>query len=146
MPKPLVTYLTQRSDAFLLPADLAKTVEELFGRAETLLPQPLKIHPLDETQPAVLGFPLAESNVMKELDSKLDKWLAEEVPWQVSRTAAAKDKAQLAFSAYLAQLMRVAENAMTSNLLSDHHAIFWLAHSIDLAKHFSSIPRRVSAR
>ncbi|HEY3052676.1 MAG TPA: hypothetical protein VGK04_04730, partial [Thermoanaerobaculia bacterium] len=144
MPKPLVTYLTQRSDAFLLPADLGRTIEELFGRSEPLLPQPIKIYPADETQPAILGFPLAETNVLKELDAKLDKWLGEEVPWQVTRTPAAKDKAHLAWSAYLAQLMRVAENAMTSSLLSDHHAIFWLAHSLDLAQQFSSIPRRVS--
>ncbi|HEV8658627.1 MAG TPA: hypothetical protein VGS96_08355 [Thermoanaerobaculia bacterium] len=144
MPKSLVTYLTQRSDAFLLPADLGRTIEELFGRSEPLLPQPIKIYPADETQPAILGFPLAETNVLKELDAKLDKWLGEEVPWQVTRIPAAKDKAHLAWSAYLAQLMRVAENAMTSSLLSDHHAIFWLAHSLDLAKQFSSIPRRVS--
>ena len=44
----------------------------------------------------------------------------------------------------MTQLMRLAENALMSNLLSDYHAVFWLAHSFDLARQFSSIPRRVS--
>jgi hypothetical protein len=147
MPNALVSYLTQRVDAstFLLPADLGRTVDELFpSRADALLPQPYNIYPADETQPPSLGFPIAESPIMKDLDVRLDRWLAEEVPWQISRAPSAKEKAQIAFTAYLGQLMKVAENAMTSNLLSDYHAIFWLAHSFDLAKQFSSIPRRVS--
>jgi len=147
MPKGLVTYLTQRNDAstFLLPADLDRTLEDLFPRFETILPQPYKVLPADETLPPVLGFPVAESTLLKELDAKLDKWLTEEVPWQISRSAAAKDKAQVAFTAYITQLMKVVENAMMSNLLNDYHGIFWLAHSIDLARNFCAIPRRVSA-
>jgi hypothetical protein len=146
MPKALVTYLAQRSDAstFLLPTDIDRTLEELFPQT-SLLPQPYNVFPVDETQPPILGFPLAESPVMKDLDAKLDRWLAEEVPWQINRAPAAKDKVQLAFSGYLTQLSRVAENAMMSNLLNDYHAVFWLAHSFDLARQFSSIPRRVSA-
>lgn len=145
MPNILVTYLTQRSDAFLLPADLGRTLEELFLRPESLLPQPYKIFPADETQSPILGFPVAESTLLKELDGKLDRWLTEEIAFQITRTNPAKDKAQTAFTAYVSQLMRVVENAMLSNLLNDYHAVFWLAHSIDLARHFSSIPRRVSA-
>ncbi|HSP17269.1 MAG TPA: hypothetical protein VLV78_21175 [Thermoanaerobaculia bacterium] len=147
MPNALVTYLTQRVDAstFLLPTDLGRAVDDLFPpRADALLPQPYNIYPADETQPPSLGFPIAESAVMKDLDVRLDRWLIEEVPWQISRAPSAKEKAQIAFTAYLGQLMKVAENAMTSNLLSDYHAIFWLAHSLDMAKQFSSIPRRVS--
>lgn len=147
MPKGLVTYLSQRNDAttFLLPADLDRTLEDLFPRAESILPQPYKVFPADETLPPVLGFPVAESNLLKELDAKLEKWLSEEVPFQISRNGAAKDRAQTAFTAYIAQLMKVVENAMMSNLLNDYHGVFWLAHSIDLAKHFAAIPRRVSA-
>jgi hypothetical protein len=147
MPKVLVTYLTQRNDAstFLLPADLGRTLEDLFPRPEAILPQPYNIFPADETLPPVLGFPVAESPLLKDLDAKLDKWLSEEVPFQISRAAAAKDKAQAAFTAYITQLMKVVENAMMSNLLNDYHGVFWLAHSLDLAKHFCAIPRRVSA-
>ncbi|HVE70241.1 MAG TPA: hypothetical protein VNI54_02650 [Thermoanaerobaculia bacterium] len=144
MPRTLVSYLAQRPDAatFLLPAEVDRALSELFP--ERLLPQPTKVFPADETQPAVLGFPVADSGVMKELEQKLDRWLSEEIVWQLNR-AEPKDRAQSAFIAYVTQLMKVAENALVSNLLNDYHAIFWLTHSLDLARHFSALPRRVSA-
>jgi hypothetical protein len=146
MPSPLVAYLESRPDTatFLLGSELGRTVEEIFPRAEALLPKPYKIFPADETQSPALGFPVADAPVMRELDAKLDRWLADEVAWQAGRQQAAKEKAQLANTAYMTQLMRLAENALMSNLLSDYHAVFWLAHSFDLARQFSSIPRRVS--
>ena len=142
----LVSYLATRPDAttFLLPNDLERTLRELFPRAEGLLPEPYKIFPADETQPPVLGFPVAEALVMKELETKFDRWLTEETACQVNR-AASKEKSQAAMGAYVTQLMKVAENALVSNVLTDYHAVFWLAHSMDLARHFSNIPRRVSA-
>jgi hypothetical protein len=146
MSSPLVTFLAQRPDAgtFLLPADVARTVAEIFPVAG-LLPEPARIHPADDTQRPILGFPIAESAVLKELDGKLERWVGEEVAWTVGRDPSAKEKAQLAFTAYINTLMKVADNAMMANLLNDYHAIFWLAHSADLARHFSSIPRRISA-
>ncbi len=145
MTRALVNYFAQRPDTatFLLPTDVSRTLTELFGQPEKVLPQPYKIFPADETQPPVLGFPVAESAVMKDLEQKLERWLAEEMQWQVNR-AGPKEKAQAAFSSYITSLMKAAENALMSNLLSDYHAIFWLTHSFDLARHFSQIPRRVS--
>jgi hypothetical protein len=144
MPRTLVSYLAQRPDAatFLLPAEVDRTVAELFP--EHLVPQPTKVFPADETQSPVLGFPVADSPVLKELEQKLDRWLSEEIVWQLNR-AESKDRAQTTFAAYTTQLMKVAENALVSNLLNDYHAIFWLTHSLDLARHFSALPRRVSA-
>jgi hypothetical protein len=146
MPSPLVTYLESRPDTatFLLGSELRRTVEEIFPRAEALLPKPYKIFPADETQTPALGFPVADAPVLRDLDARLDRWLAEEIAWQLGRQHVAKEKAQTACSAYMTQLMRLAENAMMSNLLSDYHAVFWLAHSFDLSRQFSSIPRRVS--
>ena len=144
--KALTSYLATRPDAatFLLPLDLERALRELFVRPEGLLPEPYSIFPADETLPAALGFPVADAPVMKELEQKLDRWLSEETASQVNR-AASKEKAQAAFAAYTGQLMKVAENALLSNVLSDYHAVFWLAHSFDLARHFSNIPRRISA-
>jgi hypothetical protein len=147
MPPDLVNYLASRPETatFLVPSELPRVVDELFPRAEALLPQPYKIYPADETQPAILGFPLADTPVMRDLDARLDRWLADEVVWQISRQPAAKEKAQLALGSYMGALMRAAENALAANLLNDYHAVFWLAHSFDLARQFSSVPRRVSA-
>ncbi len=146
MSQALIEYLSTRPEAatFLLTVDFAKTLEDLFPRSESLLPQPYRIFPADETQSSTLGFPMAESAAIRELDAKLDRWLTEEVAWQVQRNPASKEKVQLALNAYIGPLIKVAENAMMSNLLNDYHAVFWLAHSIDLAKQFSSIPRRVN--
>jgi hypothetical protein len=147
MSSALIEYFSARPDAatFLLPVDYEKTIEALFPHAESLLPEPYKIFPADETQPPTLGFALAETQVIKELDTKLDRWLSDEVVWQVTRNPNVKEKVQLSLAAYLTPLMKVAENAMMSNLLNDYHAVFWLAHSFDVARHFSSVPRRVSA-
>ncbi len=147
MTKAIVSYLAQRPDAstFLLPMDVERTLRELFTEPERILPQPYKVFPADETQPATLGFPVLDAPVLKDLDAKLDRWLAEETAWQVNR-ALEKDKAQAALTTYIGTLMKVAENALVSNLLSDYHAIFWLAHSLDAARHFSALPRRISAR
>lgn len=146
MASTLVPFLAARPDssAFLLPSALQRTVDDLFDRA-TALPQPYKIFPADETQPPVLGFPVADAPVLRDLDARLDRWLAEEVVYQVGRNPNAKEKSQLMMTAYLSQLVRLAENAMLSNLLNDYHAIFWLAHSFDLSRHFSALPRRISA-
>jgi hypothetical protein len=147
MPSILETYLGSRPETatFLLASELGRTLEDIFPRADSLLPKPYKIFPADETQSPTLGFPVADAPVLRELEAKLERWLSEEIAWQAGRQQAAKEKAQLACSAYMTQLMRLAENALMSNLLSDYHAVFWLAHSFDLARQFSSIPRRVSS-
>ena len=61
MSRTLLPYLTQRPDTatFLLPSELGRTIDELFPRGDQLLPQPYKIFPADETQPTLLGFPVA---------------------------------------------------------------------------------------
>ncbi|MFP5246503.1 MAG: hypothetical protein ACLGH0_07390, partial [Thermoanaerobaculia bacterium] len=144
--KTLSSYLASRPDAatFLLPTDLERTLRELFPRPDSLLPDPFRIYPADETQAPVLGFPVVDAPVLKELDAKLDRWLAEETAAQVNR-AASKEKAQAAFAAYTGQLLKVAENALVSNVLTDYHSVFWLAHSMDVARQFASIPRRINA-
>jgi hypothetical protein len=145
--KSLVAYLMQRPESatFLLPTDLERSLQELFAQPQSVLPQPMKIYPADETQQPILGFPVSESPLLKDLEAKLDRWLTDETTFQVTRATDAKEKAQLAFGVYIGSLMKAAENALMSNLLSDYHAVFWLAHSIDLARHFSAMPRRVSA-
>lgn len=147
MSTPLISYLAARPDSatFFAPTAIPRAIDELFPRAEWLLPQPYRIFLGDETQPPVLGFPVMESQVMRELDARLDRWLSEEVAWQIRRDANSKEKAQSAFTSYVTSLIRTAENALLSNLLNDYHAIFWLAHSMDVARHFSSLPRRISA-
>jgi hypothetical protein len=144
--KTLVAYLAQRPDTstFLVTADLERTMKELFNDPERLLPQPYKIFLADETVLPAFGYPVAESAAMKELDARLERWLGEEIACQINR-AASKEKAQATWTSYLQHLLKLAENALMSNLLGDYHGMFWLAHSFDLARQFSALPRRISA-
>jgi hypothetical protein len=137
--KSLIAYLASRPDAttFLLPSDLERSLRELFPRGRSCCrSRTTSFRPTRRSRRP--RFPVAEALVMKELETKLDRWLTEETACQVNR-AAVEGKAQAAMGAYVTQLMKVAENALMSNVLTDYHAVFWLAHSIDLARHFSAI-------
>lgn len=142
----LVRYLLDRPETatFLLPQGIGGTLAEIFDRPEWLLPRPYKIFFADENVAPVLGFPLLDSPVLHELETKLDRWIGEETGSHIDGRAS-KDKAQQAFSAYVSQVVRVAENALLSNLMSDYHAVFWLAHSLEVSRHFSNIPRRMGS-
>jgi len=143
---PLVAYLNERSDALgmLKLTDTERLLKELFERPEWLLPHPYKIFFADELQAPTLGFPVCESASLRDLESKLDRWIGEEIAWSVNR-GYSREKVQQAFSSYVTQTVKLAENALLSNLLSDYHAIFWLVHSAHLSKQFSMLPRRVSS-
>ncbi|MFN2443112.1 MAG: hypothetical protein ABR517_10560 [Thermoanaerobaculia bacterium] len=142
----LVPFLLQRPEAFTLlhPADLGRTLEDLFGRPDWLLPRPYKIFFADEMRPPILGFPVADSAVVRELEARLERWIGDEIAWNLDR-GYQKEKVQTTFQSYVQHAIKIAENAMLSNLLADYHAVFWLAHSLHLSRHFSMIPRKVTA-
>ncbi|HUF16734.1 MAG TPA: hypothetical protein VMS12_01680 [Thermoanaerobaculia bacterium] len=146
MSEALAHYLAQRpeSSGLLSPVDLPRALAELFDDGTGILPEPYKIFFVDESLPPALGFPVRDSSVLRELDVKLEQWMTLEVQWQLSRDSSKKAVDQ-ALSAYLAHLVRVTENAMLSNLLADYHAIFWLAHSLQLSRHFSSLKKKIIA-
>ncbi|HVR43475.1 MAG TPA: hypothetical protein VMS56_08520 [Thermoanaerobaculia bacterium] len=142
----LVPFLLQRPEAFafLHPADLGRTLEDLFERPDWLLPHPYKIFFADEMRPPILGFPLSDSPVVRELEARLERWIGDEIAFSLDR-GYQRDKVQTTFNSYVQHAIKLAENAMLSNLLADYHAVFWLAHSLHLARHFSMIPRKVTA-
>lgn len=143
---PLVAFLNERSDALgvLKLTDTERLLEELFQRPDWLLPRPYKIFFADELQAPILGFPVCESPALRDLETKLDRWIGEEIAWSINRSYS-REKVQQAFSAYVTHTVKLAENALMSNLLADYHAIFWLIHSVHLSKQFSMLPRRVSS-
>lgn len=147
MNETLITFLAQRADAggFFLGNDLPRFLHDLFPRPEWILPRPYKIFFAEEALPPSLGFAVADSEALRDLDGRLDRWLQEEVLWNVRRNEQNKDRLLTAFTSYFSQAIRLAENAMLSSLLSDYHAVFWLAHSNDLCKHFSNMSKRISA-
>jgi hypothetical protein len=144
MSQHLISYLVQKPEQspFLLASDLPRLLPAIFTRPEWLLPRPYKIFFLDEAVPPSVGYPVLHSEVLRDLDTKLDRWLADEVKWQLKQEDA-RERARQAFGQYVTMVVKIAENAMLSNLLADYHAVFWLAHSLDLARHFINLPKRV---
>lgn len=140
----LSAFLAQRpeSSAFVLRPQAEALLREFFPTTYALLPRPYKIFFADEGQAPLLGFPAADSPILTELDSKLDRWISEEVARHLDASHP-KEKVQLALSAYVSHVMRLAENAMSSNLLADYHGVFWLIHTQQTAKHFCGIPRKI---
>ena len=141
---PLSSYLQQRPEAasLLCTVDIPSTLRVLFPDYDRLFPRPYKISFADETLAPVTGFPVRDASVLHELDEKLGQWITLETAWQVSRDSSKKQVDQ-ALSAYLGHLAQVAENAMLSNLLADYHAIFWLTHSLQLARHFAAVKKSI---
>ena len=142
----LIAYLTQRPEGlgFVLLSGIDRTLVELFDKPDQLLPKPYRIFFHDEAETPAVGFPVRNSPAVAELHARLDRWVSEELACQADRSAP-REKAHQALTAYSSTLSRLAENAMLSNMLADYHGIFWLAHSQELAKQFSTIPRRLGA-
>ncbi|HUO85108.1 MAG TPA: hypothetical protein VM534_08340 [Thermoanaerobaculia bacterium] len=143
MPETLIDFLDSRAETgnFLLP-DLALGLESIFSDV-SLLPRPYRIYLSDESKPPVLGFPIAQSSALEQLDRLVEAWMEEEV--QALQDPGRRERLQAAFQRYLTHTLRLAENALLSNLLADYHAVFWLAHSTQLARRFCELPRRVSS-
>jgi hypothetical protein len=141
----LAAFLRQRlEDSPFVAVDGAmdQLLGGLFGEGAQLLPTPYKIFFADESEPPLEGFPVSESIALRELDTRLDRWIDDEIAWLLKRSDGIRATTQ-SLAAYAQQAVKLAENALLSSLLADYHAIFWLAHSADAARQFSSIPRRV---
>lgn len=146
MKETIANYLVSRPEGLglLVPGDIDRTLKDLFRDPDDDLPVPYKIFFVDEAQTPTLGFPVLDSPVLQELEMRLDRWLNEETKWSLEKNSP-KERVTQAFQNYVTSVTRVAENAMVSNLLADYHAVFWLAHSLDVSRHFAAMPRRVSA-
>ena len=73
----LVSFLLQRPEAFVFlhPGDLDRLMKDLFERPDWYLPRPYKIFFADEMRPPILGFPVADSAVIRELEARLERWV-----------------------------------------------------------------------
>ncbi len=143
MPHPLVSYLEVRADSYgMTPREQVIRTVESSRRLRDLLPNPYQIFGLDETQAPSQGFPIAVSPVIAQVEEHLAHWIAREIE-SVAGVAGAKEAAREVFRNYSRYVLKIVENAMLSNFLADYHAVFWLVHSEQLAKHFGSIPSKL---
>lgn len=135
----LIRFLRQRQDVFPFRGelDLRHFLEDALGRSASMLPVPAKIFLLDELQPKGYGFPLMKSPVLDDLETRMQRWLDEEL---FTRGTASSRTGDL-LASYSEQTVRLARNAHESSVLADYHSVFWLLHTQQTARLFTTFVR-----
>ncbi|HEX6903977.1 MAG TPA: hypothetical protein VF789_29975 [Thermoanaerobaculia bacterium] len=124
-------------------------VRRLMPDLQRVLPMPRPIFLEDESATPLQGFPLLLSPGTLELRAALQDFVEAEEAVQVAglRREAADPKLHTqAWERYVASLTRAVENATISSYGRQYPAVFWLQHSLDLARLFKDVPRRILRR
>jgi hypothetical protein len=129
---------------FLVPRE--DEVERLFGDLGRSLPRPQTIFLEDEDSTPIAGFALLATPGLARLAQALeDHLLAEERDQVALCRRQPPDRAAHAatWERYRELLARAVENATLSSYGRSFPAIFWLHHSLDVARVLKETPRRV---
>ncbi len=131
---------------------LVRTPEEvrrLVPDAERSLPQPQKIFLEDETATPLVGFPVLASRELAALEQALEQYIGqeEEVELAVQQRSAFDSSAfQGAWEGYRLLLVRAMENVTTASYGRHYPTIFWLWHSLAMARIFKETSKRLLRR
>ena len=124
-------------------------VRRLMPDLQRLLPQPRPIFLEDENATPLQGFPISLSRGMLELRAALRGYvLAEEAVQAAGLRREGHDVRAhtLAWERYAALLSRALENATISSYGRQYPAVFWLFHSLDVARLLKEVPKRMLRR
>ncbi len=120
--------------------------ERLFGAGLSALPHPQRIFLEDEEATPFEGFPVLNSAGAQDLRQALEEFIYAEEELQVvavRRQRFERDRHSEAWQLYRRLLRRAVENATLSSYGRRYPSIFWLAHSLDVARLLKETPRRV---
>lgn len=121
-------------------------VRRLVPDLQRALPTPRPIFLEDEGATPVHGFPILLSPGMDGLRKSLGQFIQAE---EVAQVAAVKRDTYdrrahaLAWDRYSALLSKAVENATTSSYGRQYPAVFWLHHSLEVARLLKETPRRI---
>jgi hypothetical protein len=124
-------------------------VRRLMPDLQRVLPIPRPIFLEDETATPLQGFPVLLSPGLLELRAALTAYIAAEESVQVAgfrREAHDVRRHTQAWERYVASLSRAVENSTISSYGRQYPAVFWLHHSLDLARLLKEVPRRILRR
>jgi hypothetical protein len=127
------------------PEELRRVMPDL-GR---VLPMPRPIFLEDESATPLQGFPILLSPGMRELRDSLAGYIGAEEALQMAglRRGGHDVKAHTqAWERYIETLSRAVENATISSYGRQYPAVFWLQHSLDVARLLKDVPRRIVRR
>ena len=119
---------------------------QLVPDAERSLPLPHRIYLEDESATPLTGFPVLESDEVRALELALEQYLLVEEQVRIAvLTRQTFDPGQYAaaWERYRAHLARATENATASSYGRHFPAIFWLHHSLAVARVLRDTPKRI---
>jgi hypothetical protein len=124
----------------------AEELRRLLPSASSALPLPQRIFLEDEGSTPIWGFPLLMSPAFLELREATQAYLLEEETSQAAaETRQSRDPKTYneAWVRYRDLLTQALENVTLSSYGRSYPGIFWLAHSIDIARCLKDTPRRL---
>lgn len=124
-------------------------VRRLMPDLQRVLPMPRPIFLEDESATPLQGFPILLSPGVLGLRTALRDYIEAEEAIQVAglrrESHDAKAHSQ-AWERYAALLTSAVENATISSYGRQYPAVFWLHHSLDIARQLKDVPRRIVRR
>ena len=127
----------------------ADEVRRLMPDLQRVLPMPRPIFLEDESATPLQGFPILLSPGVLGLRAALREYIEAEEAVQVAglRRESHDVKAHTqAWERYVALLTTAVENATISSYGRQYPAVFWLHHSLDIARLLKDVPRRILRR
>jgi hypothetical protein len=128
---------------------LVKSAEEIrrvIPDHEKSLPPPQRIYLEDESATPLYGFPVLATSELASLDAAFEQYLIQEEACElavVQRTGFDSSAFQGAWEGYRLLLVRAAENVSTASYGRHYPTIFWLWHSLGIARAFKETPKRL---
>ena len=124
-------------------------VRRLMPDLQRVLPMPRPIFLEDESATPLQGFPVLLSPGLLGLRAALRDFIDAEEALQVAglrREGHDVRAHNQAWERYVALLSRAVENATISSYGRQYPAVFWLQHSLDLARLLKDVPKRILRR
>ena len=127
------------------PEEVRRLVPDL--QRELPIPRPIFLE--DESATPLQGFPVLLSQGLLELRDALSGCIAAEEAVQVAGLRREEHDVNAytqRWDRYVALLSRALENATISSYGRQYPAIFWLQHSLDVARLLKEVPKRIARR
>lgn len=121
-------------------------VRRLFPDLEKTVPSPRPVFLEDESATPLRGFPVLLSDGMKALRDSLRQYLLSEEAMQVSilrRESYDRKLQQTSWERYRGLFCRAVENATISSYGRQYPGVFWLHHSLEVARTLKETPKRI---
>ncbi|MEM9553177.1 MAG: hypothetical protein AAGC60_02885 [Acidobacteriota bacterium] len=121
-------------------------IRRLFPSVESVLPAPQLIFLDEEGATPLVGYPILRSEGAQGLGEALGSYLDAEEEAQVAvftRSAFDSKAYARSWERYRTALGQVMENTLVASVGYDYAGVFWLHHSLEVARRLQEVPRRV---